>query len=112
MVRVFAYVRPHRLEDVKSAIAASDVNGITVSDARGCGNNPEATVLFAGQEILTSLPFRSKIEVVVPDEEAETIVRAIVSAARTGQEGDGKVFVEKLEDVVRIRTREHGDSAV
>ena len=112
MVRVFAYVRPHRLEDVKSAIAAMDVTGLTVSDARGCGSNPEASVLFAGQEILTSLPFRSKVEVVVHDEDAESVVQAIVDAARSGQPGDGKVFVEKIRDVVRVRTRERGDAAV
>ncbi|MBX3112324.1 MAG: P-II family nitrogen regulator [Fimbriimonadaceae bacterium] len=112
MVRVIAYVRPHRLEDVKSAVAAMDVTGMTVSDARGSGSNPEAAVLFAGQEILTSLPFRSKIEVVVPDADADRVVQAIVTAARTGQPGDGKVFVEKLLDAVRVRTRERGDAAV
>ncbi|MBS1708539.1 MAG: P-II family nitrogen regulator [Armatimonadetes bacterium] len=112
MVRVFAYVRPHRLEDVKSAVSALNVTGLTVSDARGCGNNPEAAVLFAGQEVLTTLPFRSKIEVVVPDEDAGEIVCAMVEAARTGQPGDGKVFVERVADVIRVRTGQRGDAAV
>ena len=112
MTRVFCYIRPHRLEPVKSAIAALGVNGLSVSDVRGTGNSPETSDWFGGEEGLVALPIRSRVEVVAPDELTEEIIQAIIENAYTGEDGDGKVFVEKIVDAIRIRTLERGDAAI
>lgn len=111
-VRITAFVRPHRLEEVKTAVTQVGVSGITVTDVRGRGSSPETATFLAGQEILVALPVRSKLEVVVPEEMAEEVVAAVVQSARTGEPGDGKLFIEPVEDVVRIRTGERGQDAV
>lgn len=112
MIKITAIIRPHRLEEVKTAVASLGVSGMTVTDVRGSGNHPEVSSSFAGQEILISLPIRSKLEVVCPDNRAEDVVEAILIGARTGEPGDGKIFIEPLENVMRIRTGESGDAVV
>lgn len=112
MTRVTCYLRPHRLEPVKSAIAALGVSGLSVSDVRGVGSSPEKTDFFAGDEHLIALPIRARIEVVAPDDMAEPIVAAIIENAQTGEPGDGKIFLERVADAVRIRTDERGEDAV
>jgi nitrogen regulatory protein P-II 1 len=105
-------IRPHRLEQVKSAIAALGVSGLNVSDVRGTGNSPEHAAWFAGEEHLISLPIKSKIEVIVTDEVADAVVDAILENAKTGEPGDGKIFVERVTDAIRIRTGEKGEAAL
>jgi nitrogen regulatory protein PII len=112
IVRITAYLRPHKLEEVKTAVSNLGVSGLTVTDVRGCGSSPERASTFAGQEILVTLPVKSKLETVVPAEMQEAVVAAIVNIARTGEPGDGKVFVEPIEEVLRIRTGERGPDAV
>lgn len=112
MVRIICMIRPHRLEQVKSAIAALGVSGLNVSDVRGTGNSPETAAWFAGEEHLISLPLKSKIEVVAEDGMAEAIVGAILEHARTGEPGDGKIFIERVSDVLRVRTGERGETAL
>lgn len=112
MIRITCMIRPHRLEQVKSAIAALGVSGLNVSDVRGTGNSPEHAAWFAGEAHLISLPIKSKIEVVVSDDMADSIVQAILDNARTGEPGDGKIFVERVADAVRVRTGETGDAAL
>lgn len=112
MVRITCIIKPHRLEQVKSAIAALGVSGMNVADVRGCGNSPEKANWFGGEEVVVALPLRSKIEVVAQDDMKEAIIRAILEYARSGDSGDGKIFVEHVEDVIRIRTREHGEAAI
>ena len=113
MIRVTCYIRPHRLEAVKSGIAALGVTGMTVSDVRGTGNSQETTEWFGGtEEGVVPLPIRSKVEVIVLDELADPVVAAIMEQAQTGESGDGKIFVEQVQDAVRIRTLERGDTAV
>lgn len=107
-----AYVRPHRLEEVKCAIANLGITGLTVSEARGRGNHPEQAVEFAGQAVLIALPIRSRIEVVVRDEQVEPVLVAIREAAFTGEAGDGKVFIDQIEQAYRIRTEEVGPDAL
>jgi nitrogen regulatory protein P-II 1 len=109
---VTAYMRPHKLEEVKSAVAVLPVTGLSISDVRGSGDNPEKSSAFAGSDIVVPLPVRSRLVVVVPPELSEQVVEAIVQAAWTGSPGDGKVFVEPVEDAVRLRTGERGLSAV
>lgn len=112
MVRVVSYIRPHKLDEVKTAIVAEGVTGMTVSEARGTGSSSEASDWFRGRERVVSLPARIKIEVVIPAEMKERIVEAIVQSARTGRDGDGKVFVLPELDAVRIRTGERGEAAL
>lgn len=112
MLRVLCYIRPHRLEAVKSAVAAIGVSGMTVSDVRGTGNSPETTDWLGGSDGLVALPIRSKLEVVIADEIMEEVLTAIQDAAQTGEPGDGKIFIEPVADAVRIRTQERGDEAI
>lgn len=109
---ITAYVRPHKLEEVKSAVAVLPVTGLSISDVRGSGDNPEKSSAFAGSDQVVPLPVRSRIVVVVPPDLTDQVVEAIVRAAWTGSPGDGKVFVEPIEDAVRLRTGERGEAAV
>jgi nitrogen regulatory protein P-II 1 len=112
LVRVTCFIRPHHLEGVKSAISALGVNGLSVSDVRGTGNSPERLDWLGGDSAVIALPIRARVEVVAPDEIRDDIVAAIVESARTGESGDGKIFVEQVVDAIRIRTGERGGSAV
>lgn len=107
MVRVVCFIRPHRLEHVKSAIASVGVSGMTVTEVRGVGDSK-----LSGFDTVISMPIRSRIEVVVPDDLQEETVAAIVESARTGETDDGKVFVEPIIDAYRIRTDERGGNAI
>ncbi len=106
MVLITAYVRPHKLEEVKSALSNLPISGLTTSDARGSGNKAEDPVAFYGQDVLVALPVRSKVEVACLEDLAEDVIQKIQSAAHTGQPGDGKIFVEKLVGALRVRTGE------
>lgn len=110
MIRIVAYIKPHRLEGVKSAVSALGVTGLTVADVRGTGVSEEHTDLLSGAVV--ALPIRSRLEVAITDDMREPVVAAIVEAARTGEPNDGKIFVERLSDAVRVRTGERGESAV
>jgi nitrogen regulatory protein P-II 1 len=112
MIRVTCYIRPHKLEQVKTAVAALGISGLSVSDVRGTGNSPERPQWLGGEEHIVALPVRSRIEVVAPDELKEDLIRVIVENARTGEPGDGKIFVERVVDAIRVRTGECGDLAV
>ncbi|CAN5476944.1 nitrogen regulator P-II GlnB [soil metagenome] len=112
MVRIVAYLRPHRLEGVRSAVAALGVNGMTVSDCRGTGVSREQSAWLGGVEAVSALPIRSKVEVVIPNERQEEVVAAIIENAQTGEADDGKIFIEPVEDALRIRTGERGELAV
>jgi nitrogen regulatory protein PII len=112
MIRLTCMIRPHKLEQVKSAIASLGVTGLNVTDVRGVGNSAEKPNWFAGEEHLVALPIKSKIEVIAPDDLAQPLIDAILENARTGEPGDGKIFVEKVIDAIRIRTAERGDAAV
>jgi nitrogen regulatory protein P-II 1 len=111
MVRIWCAIRPHRLEAVKSAIATLGVSGLNVTDVRGVGNSAERSSWLGGEHIV-SLPLKSKLEVVAPDELREPIITAILENAATGEPGDGKIFVEPILDALRIRTQERGEVAV
>lgn len=112
MVRIVAYLRPHRLEGVRSAVAALGVNGMTVSDCRGTGVSREQSAWLGGMEAVSALPIRSKIEVIIPNDRQEKVIEAIVENARTGEADDGKIFIEPVADAFRIRTEERGELAV
>ncbi len=112
MIRFTCTIRPHKLEQVKSAIATLGVSGMNVTDVRGIGNSPEKSAWLVGDEQTVALPIKSKIEVVAPDEMLETLIETVIENARTGEPGDGKIFVERIDDAIRVRTGERGDAAV
>lgn len=112
MIRITAIIRPHKLEEVKTAVSGLGISGITVTDVRGTGNRPERAAVFAGQEILVALPIRSKVEIVCMEELKDELVAAILRHAHTGESGDGKIFVEPMSEAMRIRTEETGDAVV
>ncbi|MFY9235251.1 MAG: P-II family nitrogen regulator [Fimbriimonadaceae bacterium] len=112
MVRITCYIRPHKLEQVKTAIATLGISGMSVSDVRGTGNSPETSSWFGGEEHVIALPVKSRIDVVAPDDLREALIKTILDNARTGEPGDGKIFVEEILDAVRVRTLERGESAI
>jgi len=112
VIKVTGIIRPHKLEQVKTAVAALGVTGLNVADVRGTGNAPEGEKWLAGERHIIPFPLRAKIEVVAQDDLKDAIVRAILEHARTGEPGDGKIMVERVSEAIRIRTGERGESAV
>ena len=112
MKKIEAIVKPHKLDDVKSALTQVGIQGLTVSEVRGFGRQKGHKEQYRGAEYTVDLVPKVKVEVVVSDGAAAAAVEAIVRAARTGEIGDGKVFVSNLESALRMRTGEKGDSAI
>lgn len=109
---VSAVIQPHRLDDVKSALEAAGVRGLTVSEASGYGRQRGHTEVYRGAEYTVDLVPKVRIDVLVTDEDAPGVTEVIVKAAQTGKIGDGKVWVSAVESVVRVRTGERGADAV
>src|SRR5271163_4686374 len=112
MKKVEAIIKPFKLDEVKEALHEVGIKGITVVEAKGFGRQKGHTELYRGAEYVADFLPKVKVEVVVRDDQIEEVVDAIARKARTGRIGDGKIFVSSLEDVVRIRTNEHGDAAI
>ena len=112
MKLIIAIIKPFKLEEVKDALAAAGIEGMTVTEVKGFGRQKGHTEIYRGSEYTVDFLPKVKIEVVVGNEVAAKTVDAIVKAAKTGKIGDGKVFVVPIEDAVRIRTDERGDAAV
>lgn len=112
MRKIEAIIKPFKLEDVKEALTSAGIEGMTVIEVRGFGRQKGHTEIYRGSEYTVDFLPKLKLEIVVADGNAQTAVKAIVSAAKTGKIGDGKVFVSPVESVVRIRTDETGDQAV
>jgi nitrogen regulatory protein P-II 1 len=112
MKKVEAIIRHFKLEDVKAALTEKGIVGMTVSEVRGFGRQKGHTEIYRGSEYAIEFVPKVKVEIVCKDEDWETVVQAIVTAAQTGQVGDGKIFVTDIQTVVRIRTGEKDGSAV
>lgn len=112
MKKIEAVIRHFKLEEVKDALTDVGVQGMTVSEVRGFGRQKGHKEHYRGAEYTVDFLPKVKIEVVVPDDQVQTVVDTIIRAARTGQMGDGKIFVTDLEELVRIRTGESGDEAL
>jgi len=110
--KIEAIIKPHRLEDVKTALTQVGVQGLTVSEIRGFGRQKGHKEQYRGAEYTVDLVPKIKIEVVASDASVAAAVEAILRSARTGEIGDGKIFVYALESVTRIRTGEKGDAAI
>ena len=112
MTKVEAIIRPNRFEQVKDALAALGVEGMTVSEVRGHGRQKGQTENYRGREYDISLLPKLKLETVVTDDRVEAVIEAILKSATTGEIGDGKIFLYKAEDAVRIRNQQRGDAAL
>jgi nitrogen regulatory protein P-II 1 len=110
--KVEAVIRPDRLQAVQDALDGLGTSGLTVTEVLGCGAQRGYTEMYRGAKANISLQRKVKVEAVVGDSMVEAVIDAISSAARTGEVGDGKVFVTPVEDAVRIRTGERGDAIV
>ena len=112
MKMVMAVIKPFKLDDVREALAEAGVAGITATEVKGFGRQKGHTELYRGAEYVVDFLPKVKVDVVVPDNLLESAIDAIVTAARTGKIGDGKIFVFDVDQVVRIRTGETGEDAV
>ena len=112
MKLITAIIKPFKLDEVREALSAMGVQGITVTEVKGFGRQKGHTELYRGAEYVVDFLPKVKVEVVVKNDDADRCVDAIVKAARTGKIGDGKIFVYDLEQVVRIRTGETGEEAL
>src|SRR5216684_3715815 len=112
MKKLEAIIQPHKLDEVKDALTAIGIDGMTISEVRGHGRQKGHKEVYRGQEYNVDLLPKTKIEVVIPSVRYEEVLAVITAAARTGKIGDGKVFVYDLVDAIRIRNDERGDSAL
>ncbi len=112
MKKIEAIIKPFKLEAVKEALSEIGIHGMTVTEVKGFGRQKGHTEIYRGSEYTVDFLPKMKIETVLPDNQVEAAVTAIINAAKTGKIGDGKVFVWNVENAYRIRTGETGDSAV
>ena len=112
MKKIEAIIKPFKMEDVRDALAAVGIQGMTVSEVKGFGRQKGHTEIYRGSEYTVDFLPKVKFEIVVPDNLVQTAVKTVVDAAKTGKIGDGKVFVLPIEDTIRIRTEERGDDAI
>jgi nitrogen regulatory protein PII len=109
---VIAVIRPHRLQNVKEALSDAGVVGLTVTDVRGAGRQKGQIERYRGSEYKIDLISKLKLELAIEDDQVETVVQAIRDSAYTGEIGDGKIFILPLEDSMRIRTGDRGESSL
>jgi len=112
MQKIEAVIQPSKLDAVKDALVEIGVTGITIMEARGHGRQKGHTEFYRGREYSVDLLPKIKLETVVPDEIVEKVIQAIITVARTGTIGDGKIFVSKIDDAIRIRNDQRGDVAL
>ena len=112
MKKIEAIVKPFKLDDVKDALDEAGVQGLTVTEVRGFGRQKGHTEIYRGAEYVVDFLPKLKIEVVVPDDQVAEVIQSIKKAACTGKIGDGKIFVIPVEETMRIRTGETGESAL
>lgn len=112
MKLVTAIIKPFRLDDVRNALSEVGIQGMTVTEVKGFGRQRGHTELYRGAEYVVDFLPKAKIEIAIADDRLDEILEAITASAKTGKVGDGKIFVTELEQVIRIRTGETGDSAI
>ena len=112
MTKVEAFIRPQKLDEVQAALSEIGVRGLSVIEVRGAGKQKGFTQHYRGAEYTVNLIQKVKLEIVVPDNEARVVAKAIIEAARTGDIGDGKIFLVPVGEAIRIRTGEEGETAI
>ena len=112
MKKIEAIIKPFKLDEVRESLAEAGVNGLTVTEVKGFGRQRGHTELYRGAEYVVDFLPKTKVEMIVADADTERVIEAIIKAAKTGKIGDGKIFVSNVEQVIRIRTGETGESAI
>lgn len=112
MKRIIAIIRPDKLEPVKDALEEVGIHGITVEEVKGRGRQLGITETYRGKDYTVDLLPKKRLEIVVRSEKMDLVVDTIMESARTGDIGDGKIFISPIEDVIRIRTGERGEDAI
>lgn len=112
MKLITAIIKPYKLDEVREALSAVGVTGLTITDVKGFGRQKGHTELYRGSEYVVDFLPKTKLEIVVGDDNAEAVIEAISNISNTGKIGDGKIFVSSLEQVVRIRTGELNEDAL
>jgi nitrogen regulatory protein P-II 1 len=112
MKKIEAIIKPFKLNDVKEALREVGVCGMTITEVKGCGRQKGHTEIYRGSEYVVDFIPKVKLEIVVADVNVEATLGAIIKTAKTGKIGDGKIFISALEDALRIRTEERGETAL
>ena len=112
MKKIEAFIRPEKLEDIKTVMESHHLNGLSIMQVMGCGNQKGWKEFVRGMQVDINFLPKIKIEMVVMDDQAEEVINAIADKAYTGECGDGKIFVTEVVDALRIRTRERGTAAI
>jgi len=112
MKKIEAIIKPFKLEDVKDALTAMEITGMTVSEVKGYGRQQGHSELYRGAEYVVDFLPKIKIDIIVKEEDVDAAVKAIVDSAKTGKIGDGKIFVSSVDRVIRIRTSEEDEEAI
>ncbi len=112
MKKIEAVIRPHKLDEVKEALVEAGIRGMTILEVRGIGRQKGQTEIYRGSEYHIDFVPKILLQVVVTDEKLEKALSIIISQAKTGQVGDGKIFVSTIDDAIRVRTEEAGESAI
>lgn len=112
MKKLEMIIRIEKFEELKKVLNDLDVKGMTVTNVMGCGNQKGSTEMYRGTEVEMSLLHKIKVEVVVSDSVVDKVIKEAIKAVKTGDVGDGKIFVFNMENVIRIRTEEQGESAI
>ncbi len=112
MKKIEAIIKPHKFEEVQEALREAGVHGMTVTEVKGFGRQRGHTEIYRGSEYTIDFVPKTKLEIITSDEQCAAIAKVIEETAKTGKVGDGKIFIYNIEDVLRIRTSEHGDEAL
>lgn len=112
MKKIEAIIRPFKLDEVKEALSEEGIRGLTISEVRGYGRQKGHTETYRGSEYRIEFVPKIKVEIVLEDDKVEKVVDIILKTAKTGQVGDGKIFISEIHDVIRIRTEESGGAAL
>lgn len=112
MKKIEAIIKPFKLDDVREALTDLGINGLTITEVKGFGRQKGHTEIYRGAEYAVDFLPKVKVELVLPDDMVERAIEAIITVARTGKIGDGKIFVSSVEEVIRIRTSEQGEAAI
>jgi nitrogen regulatory protein P-II 1 len=110
--KIEAYIRPEKLADIKEILGAMNINGLSISEVMGCGNQKGWKEYVRGVEAEYNFLPKLKLEIVAGDEKADELIDRICEKAYTGEVGDGKIFISDIQDAIRIRTRERGEAAI
>ena len=112
MKKIEAYIKPFKLDEVKEALMEVGIGGMSVTEVKGFGRQRGHKELYRGSEYKVDFLPKIRVEVVAKDEDVERVVKAIIASARTGQIGDGKIFISNVEDAIRVRTGESGEEVL